>query len=78
VSEALARLLSDPELRERLGRAGIETARDYTWELRIDALEGFLEEVATPRRIKLNGVNVPEVRLSAAPEASGAPASDRS
>jgi GT2 family glycosyltransferase/glycosyltransferase involved in cell wall biosynthesis len=51
VSAALARVLGDSELRERLGRAGIETARDYTWERRIDALEGFLEGVAQPRRI---------------------------
>ena len=34
----------DPELRERLGRAGIETAAEYAWERRIDALEAFLEE----------------------------------
>ncbi len=45
VSAALARMLGDSELRGRLGRAGIETARDYTWERRIDALEGFLEGV---------------------------------
>jgi GT2 family glycosyltransferase/glycosyltransferase involved in cell wall biosynthesis len=51
VSAALAQMLGDSELRERLGRAGIETARDYTWERRIDALEGFLEGVAQPRRI---------------------------
>ncbi len=42
VGEALRRLLEDPELRERLGRAGIETAQAYTWEKRIDALEAFL------------------------------------
>jgi GT2 family glycosyltransferase len=53
VSEALRRLLEDPELRERLGRAGIETAQEYAWERRIDALEGFLGEVATPRRLTL-------------------------
>jgi GT2 family glycosyltransferase/glycosyltransferase involved in cell wall biosynthesis len=49
VSAALARLLGDPELRERVGRAGMATAAEYAWERRIDALEGFLEEVATPR-----------------------------
>jgi GT2 family glycosyltransferase len=46
VSAALSRLLSDPQLRERLGQAGIRTAQDYTWELRIDALERFLNGVA--------------------------------
>jgi len=49
VSAALARLLEDPSLRERLGRAGIETARDYAWERRIDALEEFLTGVAGGR-----------------------------
>ncbi len=51
VSAALAALLSDPDLRERLGRAGIETAGDYAWERRIDALEKFLVEVARPTRL---------------------------
>jgi GT2 family glycosyltransferase len=46
VRGALARVLSDPALRERLGRAGIETAKDYAWERRIDELEAFLERVA--------------------------------
>ncbi|MGA7703771.1 MAG: glycosyltransferase [Solirubrobacteraceae bacterium] len=49
VSEALARLLGDPELRERVGRAGVATAAEYAWERRIDALEGFLEDAARPR-----------------------------
>jgi glycosyltransferase involved in cell wall biosynthesis len=48
VGEAIARLLADPELRGRLGRAGIETASEYAWDRRIDALESFLEGVATP------------------------------
>src|SRR5256885_15700610 len=42
VTAALARLLVDPELRKRLARAGERTARDYSWERRIDALEAFL------------------------------------
>ena len=50
VSAALARVLSDRELRERLGARGQATAQDYSWERRIDALEQFLERVATPRR----------------------------
>jgi GT2 family glycosyltransferase/glycosyltransferase involved in cell wall biosynthesis len=53
VSAALARLLSEPALCERLGRSGIETAADYAWERRIDALEAFLEGVAAPRRLSL-------------------------
>jgi GT2 family glycosyltransferase/glycosyltransferase involved in cell wall biosynthesis len=53
VSGAIARLLADPELRARLGEAGIETAREYAWERRIDALEAFLEELAQPRRLEL-------------------------
>jgi glycosyltransferase involved in cell wall biosynthesis len=49
VSVALVRLLGDGELRERVGQAGIETAAEYAWERRIDALEAFLEGVAQPR-----------------------------
>ncbi len=55
VSAALARLLADPELRARLGRAGIETAQAYAWERRIDALEGFFARVAASRRMALAG-----------------------
>jgi GT2 family glycosyltransferase/glycosyltransferase involved in cell wall biosynthesis len=55
VAGALQRLLGDRELREELGRAGIETAREYAWELRIDALEGFFERVAASRRMAVAG-----------------------
>jgi len=79
VSEALARLLGDSELRERLGRAGIETAQEYAWERRIDALERFLNEVARPRRLQLSvGADVSEVPLPAPTEVSGAPESGHS
>jgi GT2 family glycosyltransferase len=54
VSAALARLLGDRELRERLGLAGMSTAKDYAWSLRIDALERFLERVASPTRLSLD------------------------
>jgi len=54
VSAALARLLADPQLRARLGRAGIETAAEFAWERRIDALEAFLEGVAQPSRLDLS------------------------
>jgi glycosyltransferase involved in cell wall biosynthesis len=53
VAEALARLLADAALRERLGRAGIETAADFAWDRRTDALEAFLERVARPSRLAL-------------------------
>jgi GT2 family glycosyltransferase/glycosyltransferase involved in cell wall biosynthesis len=55
VSAALARLLGDSELRAQLGRAGVETAKEYAWELRIDALEAFFERVAASRRMALAG-----------------------
>ncbi len=55
VAAALTRLLGDPELRTRLGRAGIETASDYAWERRIDALEGFFQRVAAARSIARAG-----------------------
>ncbi len=59
VSAALARLLADPELRAQLGRAGIETAQEYAWERRIDALEGLLQRVAASRRMALAGEVLP-------------------
>ncbi|MHB8240355.1 MAG: glycosyltransferase [Solirubrobacteraceae bacterium] len=59
VSEALERLLADPQLRERLGRAGIETAQAYAWELRIDALEAFFERVARAQTMALAGELAP-------------------
>jgi GT2 family glycosyltransferase len=65
VSAALARVLCDPALRERLGRAGVQTAGGYSWQQRIDALELFLEEVARPTRVDLDGGSVPEVHRAA-------------
>jgi len=55
VTAALERLLTDRDLRERLGNAGMQTAKEYAWERRIDALERFLEEVSKPRRVALDG-----------------------
>ncbi|HEX3517725.1 MAG TPA: glycosyltransferase [Solirubrobacteraceae bacterium] len=55
VTVALEQLLADPELRKRLGKAGIETAQEYAWERRIDALEAFFERVAAARTLALAG-----------------------
>jgi GT2 family glycosyltransferase len=55
VSAALTRLLADPELRTRLGAAGMRTAQEYAWERRIDELEGFYRRVAGSRRMALGG-----------------------
>jgi GT2 family glycosyltransferase/glycosyltransferase involved in cell wall biosynthesis len=60
VGAALRRLLDDGELRAQLGRAGIETARDYAWKLRIDALEAFFERGAAARRMAVAGELAPE------------------
>jgi GT2 family glycosyltransferase len=65
VSEALARVLSDGELRARLGEAGMRTAQRYTWDRRIDALEVFLQEVARPRSGPLPPSAVPEEQRAA-------------
>jgi glycosyltransferase involved in cell wall biosynthesis len=48
VTAALRSVLEDAALRGRLGSAGIATAANYAWEKRIDQLESFLTEVATP------------------------------
>ncbi|MEA2208258.1 MAG: hypothetical protein QOF54_735, partial [Solirubrobacteraceae bacterium] len=59
VRAALERVLGDRELRVALGRAGIETAGEYAWERRIDALEQFLRRVASSRRMALGGELAP-------------------
>ena len=64
VADAIARLLNDPALRKLLGAEGIKTATNYAWETRIDALEGFLDHVATPQRIAASTDVVPQRRAS--------------
>jgi GT2 family glycosyltransferase len=49
VSGAIRRLVEDPALRVRLGEAGRATAAEYSWERRIDELEGFLATLAPQR-----------------------------
>ena len=46
VAHAIERLLRDGRLRAELGRAGVETARAYDWEMRIDQLEAELRRIA--------------------------------
>ena len=46
----LGRLLDDPELRERLGRRGLEQARRHSWEAAARRVLGVLESVAEARR----------------------------
>jgi glycosyltransferase involved in cell wall biosynthesis len=62
VAGAVQRLLADPELRTRLGQAGITTAAEYHWSKRIDQLERFLEAAAQPRRTEASSDAVPELR----------------
>jgi GT2 family glycosyltransferase/glycosyltransferase involved in cell wall biosynthesis len=64
VSASLERLLDDPDLRRRLGLAGLQTAQEYAWERRIDALEAFFERVAASRRMALGGELVAEIVAS--------------
>jgi glycosyltransferase involved in cell wall biosynthesis len=64
VSAAIARLLADLEMRERLGQNGITTAAEYHWSQRLDALEAFLAKIAKPREIEPSTSAVPEVRLA--------------
>ncbi|GAC1493039.1 MAG: hypothetical protein NVS1B9_14590 [Solirubrobacteraceae bacterium] len=65
VSAAIARVLADGELRERLGRAGVATAAQYAWPRRLDALEQFLDTVAAPRSVSFPESSVPELRKQA-------------
>jgi glycosyltransferase involved in cell wall biosynthesis len=57
VAAGVRRVLDDPELRARLGAAGIETAQRYGWPVRIDALEAFLQDVARPRENPLGATD---------------------
>jgi GT2 family glycosyltransferase/glycosyltransferase involved in cell wall biosynthesis len=59
VSAALGRLLADPELRARLGQAGLGTAQEYAWERRIEELEAFFQRVAGSRRMAVAGELAP-------------------
>jgi glycosyltransferase involved in cell wall biosynthesis len=65
VAGAIASLLADVELRERLAQAGLETAARYAWESQVDALERFLNDVATPHRVSLDEISLPEVHKEA-------------
>ncbi len=65
VRDAIARVLADGALRERLANGGLRTAAQYGWEPRIDALEGFLEDAARTRRVDLGRIAVPEVQKQA-------------
>ena len=62
VSGALSRILRDRAVRERVRSAGIETAAEYAWPRRIEALAEFLTEVARPRRIEPSTDTVPALR----------------
>lgn len=64
VTSAISTLLRDSELRHRLGQAGIETAAEYDWPARIDALERFLTSVAEPQANPVPTKAVPEIRLA--------------
>lgn len=62
VAQAIARVLTDPELQSRLARAGRETAAAHSWTERINAVGSFFERVAAPRRIRPSTDAVPELR----------------
>jgi glycosyltransferase involved in cell wall biosynthesis len=46
VAAAIARLLADAELRERLADGGRRTAERYAWPALVDRVEAFFEEIA--------------------------------
>jgi GT2 family glycosyltransferase/glycosyltransferase involved in cell wall biosynthesis len=65
VCDALARVLLDMDLRERLGQAGMRTAVEYAWDRRIDELERFLTDVARPKPLDLGASVGPETQRAA-------------
>ena len=49
-ARCLEELLDEPSLRKRMGEAGVERARAYTWEHATDrALEGYRGVVASAK-----------------------------
>ncbi|MHB8573476.1 MAG: glycosyltransferase [Candidatus Dormibacteria bacterium] len=54
-SRALTRLLSDPELTERLGRQGREHAAVFTWRATVDALLPALTELTGSPSLRVSG-----------------------
>jgi glycosyltransferase involved in cell wall biosynthesis len=62
VRDALARVLGDRALRERLAAAGVQTARAYAWDRRVRELEAFLARVADKQRQDLDSGAVPQAR----------------
>ena len=48
LAEALARLVGDTELRDRMGRNAAAFARRFTWDRAAEETEGFLRSVARP------------------------------
>lgn len=65
VAAAVQALLDDRALRERIGRAGIETAGRYAWPGRIDALAAYFEELARPTKVSLEQIAEPEAKRRA-------------
>ena len=63
VRDALDLLLREPERRAALGAAGIDTAAEYAWSVRINQLEHFLEQIAAPRDSPTEDGAVPERRV---------------
>ena len=46
MKKAIAKLFKDKALRDRLSKAGIQTAKNYRWDVIIDRVEKFYKEVA--------------------------------
>ncbi len=52
LARALERLVGDPELRQRIGRAGAERAPEYDWSHVTAQLVGVYEEVIAARSMR--------------------------
>jgi glycosyltransferase involved in cell wall biosynthesis len=50
LSDAVARLLGDPELRDRMGREGRRFAAGFSWDGSARATEAFLQRLVTHSR----------------------------
>lgn len=66
VAAGIERLMKDEVLREKFAETGPQTAARYSWDLRIDELERFFEELATPGAASVAAVDADEVSSGAA------------
>ena len=52
LSQKIERLMTDERLRNKLARAGLKTAKDYTWEVIAKRLDEYYKKLASQPKSK--------------------------